>query len=59
MTHTHTKSKKPFVSIKDTTMPYVEFVKRFSTEFKARQYLACPRGRQRLDTSRVISQTAP
>jgi transposase-like protein len=40
MTHTHTKSKKPFVSIKDTTIPYVEFVKRFSTEFKARQYLA-------------------
>lgn len=34
-----TKVKKPFLSVKDTTMPYVEFVKSFSTEFKARRYL--------------------
>ncbi len=40
MTHTHTKSRKPFVSVRDTTIPYAEFVRRFSTESKARRYLA-------------------
>ena len=34
------KSKPKFISVKDTTVPYVEFVKRFSTEHKAQAYLA-------------------
>ena len=34
------KSEKPFISVKDTTIPYVEFVRQFSTERKACRYLA-------------------
>ena len=30
---------KPFISVKDTTIPFVEFVKTYSTEYKARRYL--------------------
>ena len=33
------KAKQKFISVKDTTIPYVEFVKRFSTERKAFVYL--------------------
>lgn len=36
----HTSSKKAFVSIKDTTIPFVDFIKRFSTERKAVAYLS-------------------
>ena len=32
-------AERPFRSIKDTTIPFVEFVHRFSTERKARMYL--------------------
>ena len=34
------KSKPKFISVKDTTIPFLEFVKRFSTEHKAQAYLA-------------------
>lgn len=33
------KAKKKFISVKEVTIPYVEFVKLFSTEWKARRYL--------------------
>ena len=33
------RNTKPFLSVKDTTMPFVEFVKTYSTEYKARRYL--------------------
>ena len=34
------KTKPKFISVKNTTIPYVEFVKRYSTEHKARAYLS-------------------
>ena len=34
------KAKPKFISVKDTTIPFLEFVKRFSTERKAQAYLA-------------------
>ena len=33
------KSRKQFLSVKDTTIPFVEFVRRYSSETKARQCL--------------------
>ncbi len=33
------KSKTKFISVKAVTIPYVEFVKTYSTEYKARKYL--------------------
>ena len=35
----HSEQEKSFLSVKDTTIPFVEFVKSFSTEYKARRYL--------------------
>ena len=33
----HSEQEKSFLSVKDTTIPFVEFVKSFSTEYKARR----------------------
>jgi len=33
------KKERKFISIKDTTIPFVEFVRMYSTERKAREYL--------------------
>lgn len=39
MPNKRAKVKKPFISIKDATIPFVEFVEAYSTDSKARRYL--------------------